>query len=60
MIGCCGCEAEKFKSSMDEVDERRLAVLVERLKVEGCTPEQIERVRQCDCGCHVDGLCVLC
>lgn len=60
MFGCCGAELEKFRCADKSVDVDRLTKLVECWQREGATSEQIERVKACDCGCHVDGHCVMC
>ncbi|MEM8515204.1 hypothetical protein RCH14_004564 [Massilia sp. MP_M2] len=76
MIGCCGCEMEKFRASSNQTkrsrldtfrallsgssDDSRLGAVVERLTGEGWTEEQIARVKACKCDCHVDGQAVLC
>lgn len=60
MLGCCGAELEKFRYADKSVDTDRLKQLVQNWQRAGGTTEQIERIKTCDCGCHVDGQCVMC
>ncbi len=60
MLGCCGMERVKFKTPDGQVDQERWQKIEEDLRHQGMTAEQIAQVKECDCGCHIDGLVVMC
>lgn len=59
-FGCCACAMEVFRTADNEVDETRLAPVLAKLFERGGTDEDAQVVKACDCGCHVDGQCVMC
>lgn len=60
MFGCCGSEERKFRNQDGSVDKARLDALVAELRTRRYSDEQLRQVEMCDCGCHVDGQCVMC
>ncbi|MBP8275564.1 MAG: hypothetical protein KAX55_01550 [Propionivibrio sp.] len=50
----------KFKTPDGQVDQERWQKIEEDLRHQGMTAEQIAQVKECDCGCHIDGLVVMC
>ena len=60
MMGCCGCEREKFRTEDGVVDRERLEALVAGLRQAGFEDRQIDRVSSCSCMCHLDGVQCLC
>lgn len=59
-FGCCACAMKVFRTADNEVDEARLAPVLDKLRESGGTDEEVQTVRTCNCGCHVDGQCVMC
>lgn len=60
MFGCCGAESRKFKTKQGEFDQARIDQLVAEKQKAGWSAGSIERLRQCSCPCHKDGMQVLC
>lgn len=60
MIGCCGCEQEKFKNEDGSKVPMRLEALANGLLAAGLTEAQIAKVAECDCPCHHDGSVCMC
>jgi hypothetical protein len=60
MLGCCGCEQEKFRNEDGTVDPQRLDAITAGLRVAGWTEAQVAKVVACDCPCHRDGSVCLC
>lgn len=51
---------EVFRAADHQIDESRLAPILEKLREVGGTDEDAQVVKACNCGCHVDGQCVMC
>ncbi len=64
MFGCCYCAMEKFRFKKEQIDPQRLEKtlqLIKSAKVDEKTKLEIEvDVLECNCGCHIDGHCVMC
>lgn len=60
MIGCCGCEREKFVKEDGAIDRDRLEGLIARLRQAGYDERAVARVSSCTCLCHIDGVQCLC
>lgn len=58
-MGCCGCEQQKFRFESRDLDEERLKIVLDGLRSSPNAEKYFEiwaeRVRSCDCLCHVDG-----
>jgi len=54
-FGCCACATEIFRTADDQIDEARLAPLLDKLREERVDEDAVEAVRKCNCCCHVDG-----
>ena len=60
-FGCCACAMKVFRPVDDQIDEARLARVLEEMREEGGTDEDARIVQTCDCDCcHVDGQSVMC
>ena len=60
MFGCSGFDQKKFKNNDGSIDEERLKKLAEDAKKSGCTEKGFERVANCRCLCHRDGVMCMC
>lgn len=60
MFGCCGHESKKFRKEDGKIDHVRFARVAESARKAGLTDQQVERIAQCRCPCHTDGVVCMC
>lgn len=59
-FGCCACAMKVFRTADKQIDEARLVPVLADLHKAGGSDQDAKNVETCDCGCHVDGQCVMC
>lgn len=60
MFGCCGAEGVKFKTMEGAIDVARLNKLLNDMREAGLDEKHLERMKECECLCHQDGITCLC